>query len=181
VPASYLVETGAIVYNSALYQPGDRLTTVIGQTIFSTSTSGALREIVEAPQRHTIKARFSDGSASVSVGEALVTGYWYYVVSGSVTYNSIVYNADNGFKAIDTDAFSGAGSVIVALSTEAFQHYEPGIQPTSNNTGDTRTGAIIRGNGDPAYVRGSYGIQEFPINAKFIQLYYIINVANLKP
>lgn len=181
ITASYLVETGAITYNSALYQPGDRLTTVVGQTTFTTSTGGTLREILEAPERHTIMARFSDGGSSVISGDALVSGNWYYVVSGSVTYDSIVYNAGGGFKAIDTNVFSGSGSVIVALSTETFQHYEPGIQPTSNNTGDTRTGSIIRGNGDPAYVRGGYGVQEFPINAKFIQLYYIINVSNLKP
>ena len=181
VTASYLVETGALTYNSALYQPGDRLTTVVGQTTFTTSTSGTLREILEAPERHTIMARFSDGGSSVSVGDALVSGNWYYVASGSVTYDSVVYNAGSGFKAIDTNSFSGSGSVIVALSTETFQHYEPGIQPTTNNTGDARTGSIIRGNGDPAYVRGGYGIQEFPINAKFIQLYYIINVSNLKP
>jgi len=179
--ASYLVETGAITYNSVLYQPGDRLTTATGQTTFTTSTSGTLREILEAPERHTIMARFSDGGASVSEGDSLVAGNWYYIVSGTITYDSIIYNAGSSFKAVDTTAFSGSGTVIVALSGETFQHYEPGIQPTSNNTDDTRTGAIIRGNGDPAYVRGGYGIQEFPINAKFIQLYYIINVANLKP
>lgn len=181
VPASYIVETGAVTYNSAIYQVGDRLTTVTGQTTFTTAVSGVLREIIEAPERHTIMARFSDGGASVSAGDALVSGYWYYVVTGSITYDSVVYNAGSGFKAVDTNAFSGSGSVIVALSTETFQHYEPGIQPTSNNTGDARTGSIIRGNGDPAYVRGGYGVQEFPINAKFIQLYYIINVSNLKP
>ena len=108
-------------------------------------------------------------------------GNWYYVASGSITYDSVVYNAGSGFKAVDTNPFSGSGAVIIALGTETFQHYEPGIQPTSNNTGDTRTGSIIRGNGDPAYVRGGYGVQEFPINSKFIQLYYIINVSNLKP
>jgi len=181
IPASYIVETGAITYNSAIYQVGDRLTTVSGQTIFTTSTSGTLREILEAPERHTIMARFSDGGNSVNAGDALIPGYWYYVVTGNVTYNSVAYNTGDGFKAVDTSAFTGSGSVILALSTELFQHYEPGIQPTSNNTGDTRTGSIIRGNGDPAYVRGGYGVQEFPINAKFIQLYYIINVANLKP
>ena len=181
VPASYLVETGAITYNSTLYQPGDRLTTVTGQTTFTTAVSGVLREILEAPERHTIMARFSDGGANVNSGDALVVGNWYYVASGSITYDSVVYNAGSGFKAVDTNPFSGSGAVIIALGTETFQHYEPGIQPTSNNTGDTRTGSILRGNGDPAYVRGGYGVQEFPINSKFIQLYYIINVSNLKP
>jgi len=181
IPASYLVETGAITYNSVPYQPGDRLTTIAGQTTFNTSVSGTLREILEAPERHTIMARFSDGGSSINAGDALIENYWYYVVTGSATYNSITYNAGSGFKAVDTNPFTGLGSVILALSNQSFQHYEPGIQPTSNNTGDSRTGAIIRGNGDPNYVRGGYGIQEFPINSKFIQLYYIINVSNLKP
>lgn len=181
VPTPYLVEGFAITYNSIVYQIGDRLTTVTGQTTFTSAGAGTLREILEAPERHTIMARFSDGGATVSAGDALVIGNWYYVISGSVTYDSVVYNAGQGFKAVDTNAFTGTGSVQLALSTESFQHYEPGIQPTSNNTGDIRTGSIIRGNGDPAYVRGGYGVQEFPINAKFIQLYYIINVANLKP
>lgn len=180
-PTPYLVEGFALTYNGNVYQIGDRLTTVSGVTTFTSSGAGTLREILEAPERHTIMARFSDGGAAVSAGDALIVGYWYYVISGSVTYDSVVYTAGQGFKAVDTNAFSGTGSVQIALSTESFQHYEPGVQPTSNNTGDTRTGSIIRGNGDPAYVRGGYGVQEFPINAKFIQLYYLINVANLKP
>lgn len=180
-PTPYLVEGFAIIYNGNVYQIGDRLTTVSGITTFTSGGAGTLREILEAPERHTIMARFSDGGAPVSAGDALISGYWYYVISGSVTYDSVAYTAGQGFKAVDTNAFAGSGTVQIALSTESFQHYEPGIQPTSNNTGDTRTGSIIRGNGDPAYVRGGYGVQEFPINAKFIQLYYIINVTNLKP
>jgi hypothetical protein len=81
-------------------------------------------------------ARFSDGGAAVSVGAALVAGYYYYVVSGAVIYNTITYNAGDVFKAIDTNAFTGSGSVINAFSTESFQHYEPGIKPTSNNVGE---------------------------------------------
>ena len=181
VIASYLVGTGAITYNGSVYQPGDRFTTVTGVTTFTSSAGGTLTEILEAPERHTIMARFGNGDGAVTAGTELVVGYWYYVQSGNVTYDSVVYNAGSGFKAIDTNAFTGTGSVILALSTEAFQHYEPSIQPTSNNVGNSATGAIIRGNGDPAYVRGGYGIQEFPINATFIQLYYLINVSNLKP
>ncbi|MDB4918775.1 hypothetical protein [Mucilaginibacter sp.] len=181
IPAPYIVETGAIVYNGATYQPGDRFTTVAGQTTFTTVASGVVREILEAPQRHTIMARFGDGGSTVTTGTALVVGYFYYVVNGSVTYDSVIYNAGSIFKAIDTNAFTGSGSVFIALSTEAFQHYEPGIKPTSNNTGDARTGSILRGNGDPAYVRGGLGVKEFPINAKFIQIRYYIRVNNLKP
>ncbi|WP_183573848.1 hypothetical protein HDF18_08485 [Mucilaginibacter sp. X5P1] len=180
-PVPYLVENGALSYNGNSYQPGERLTTVTGITTFSSVNGGTLREITEAPQRHTIMARFSDGGAIVNAGSALIDGYWYYISAGSVSYNGIVYNTGSSFKAVNTTPFSGTGTVIIALGTEAFQHYEPGIQPTSNNEGDSRLGTIIRGNGDPAYVRGGYNIQEFPINSRFIQLYYIINVNNLKP
>ena len=179
-PASYIVEVGAITYNSNVYQVGDRLTTVSGVLSFTTAASGVLREILEAPQRHTVMMRVSDGLGTITAGTALVVGNWYFV-TGSVTYNSTVYT-NQAFKAINTSAFSGTGTVVLALdSTISFQHYEPGIQPTSNNTGDVRTGSILRGNGDPAYVRGGYNVKEFPINAKFIQLYFLIKVSNLKP
>jgi len=180
VPTPYLVENGAITYNGGVYQPGDRLTTVTGQTAFTTTSGGTLREIVQAPARHTIMARFSDGAGTVTAGTALTAGYWYYVESGSVTYDSVTYNAGSSFKAVDTNSFSGTGVVTLALSTESFQHYEPGIQPTSNNTGDTRTGSIIRGNGDPNYVRGGLYVKEFPINTRFFQLRFILQVNNLK-
>ncbi|MFD2870850.1 DUF1565 domain-containing protein [Mucilaginibacter ximonensis] len=181
IPAPYIVENGTIVYNGFTYQPGDRFTTIAGQTTFTTVANGVVREIIEAPQRHTIMARFGDGGTSVSVGTALTLGYYYYVSAGSITYDSIIYNFGDIFRAVDTNSFSGAGSVIIALSTESFQHYEPGIKPTSNNTGDMRTGSIIRGNGDPAYIRGGLSVQEFPVNAKFIQIRYIIKANNLKP
>ncbi|MDN5288964.1 MAG: hypothetical protein JWR38_5238 [Mucilaginibacter sp.] len=181
IPVPYLVETGAITYNGAVYQAGERFTTVTGQTTFTTTASGVVREILEAPQRHTVLARFSDGGAAVAAGSALTSGYWYFVQSGSVTYNGATYTAEQVFKAIDTHGFSGSGSVITAMSTESYQNYELGSKPTSNNTGDQRTGAIIRGNGDPAYDRGGMGVKEFPITAKFIQVSYIIKVNNLKP
>lgn len=177
----FVVEVGAITYNAAVYQPGDRGTTVSGATTFTTSAGGVIREILEAPQRHTIEARFGDGGGVVTAGTALIPGYWYYVQSGSITYNSGVVATGSCFKAIDTNSFSGSGVVNLALSTESYQHYEPGIRPTSNNAADSRTGAIIRGNGDPAYDRGGLGIKEFPINAKFMQIRYKIRVSNLKP
>jgi len=181
IPASYLVENGAIVYNGATYTAGARLTTVAGQNTFATSTGGVLREILVAPQRHTVMARFGNGGSSVIAGDTLVAGYYYYVSSGAVTYGSVVYTTGEVFKADTPTAFSGAGSVTVAFSTESYQYYEPGIKPTSNNVGDSRSGAIIRGNGDPAFVRGGFNIVEFPINAKFIQIRYFIKVNNLKP
>jgi hypothetical protein len=181
IPASYLVESGAISYNSLSYTAGSRITTITGQSTFTSASGGTLREILEAPQRHTIMARFSDGGAAISAGTTLIIDYYYYIQLGAITYNSIVYTAGKIFKAIDTNAFSGSGSVIIAFSTENYQHYESGIKPTSNNAGDSRTGPIVRGNGDPAYVRGGLSVQEFPINAKFIQIKYYIRANNLKP
>lgn len=128
VPASYLVETGAIIYNSVIYTPGQRFTTVMGQIAFTTTSSGVLREILEAPQRHTIEMKLSD---------------------------------------------------VQPFTIEAFNHFEPGIAPTTNNIGDSRTGAILRGNGDPAYVRGS--TIEFPVNSKYIKIRFTIRANNLKP
>lgn len=177
----FIVEGGAVIYNGNTLQTGDRGTTVPSATAFSTTANGVLREITEAPQRHTIMARFSDGGSSVPTDTALTAGYYYYVVSGAVSYNNTTYNSGAIFKAYDTNSFSGTGTVKVAFSTEVFCHYEPGIKPTSNNFGDSRTGEIIRGNGDPSYDRGGLGIKEFPINAKFIQIRYIIRINNLKP
>jgi len=180
-PASYLVENGAINYNGNTQTAGSRFTTVAGQSSFTSSTGGVLREILEAPQRHTVMARFTDGgSGTIEAGTALAPGYYYYVAGGSAIYNGDTYNAGAIFKAADANAFSGTAAVQLAFSTESFQHYELGTKPTSNNVGDSRTGAILRGNGDPDYVRGGLGIQEFPINAKFIQIRYYIRVNNLK-
>jgi hypothetical protein len=67
------------------------------------------------------------------------------------------------------------------MSTEVYQHYEPYSRPLSNNAGDSRAGAIVRGNGDPAYVRGGVGVKEFPINAKYMQFRYHLKAGNLKP
>jgi len=180
-PASYLVENGAVSYNGNTQTAGSRFTTVAGQSNFTSSTGGVLREILEVPQRHTIMARFTDGgSGTIEPGTALTPGYYYYVAAGSATYNGDTYNAGTIFKAVNVNAFSGTATVQLAFSTESFQHYELGTKPTSNNVGDSQTGAIGRGNGDPDYVRGGLGIQEFPINAKFIQIRYYIRVNNLK-
>jgi len=181
VPASYLVETTAINYNTSTYTAGQRFTTVSGVTSFTTDTNGVLREILEAPQRHTIMARFANEGAVVTVGTPLVSGYYYYVKSGSVTYESVVYNAESVFTAVNTNSFTGSGTVTLALSNEAYQHYESITRPLSNNVGNVRTGLIIRGNGDPDYIRGGINVTEFPINSKFIQVRYYIRVNNLKP
>jgi hypothetical protein len=124
----FLVETGSITYNSAVYLAGQRGTTVAAATTFSTSTGGVLREILEAPQRHTVEMKLGD---------------------------------------------------VQPFTTEVFNHFEPGITPTTNNVGDSRTGDILRGNGDPAYVRGS--TVEFTVNKKYIKLRFTIRANNLKP
>lgn len=177
----YLVQIAAITYAGNTYQPGDRFTTDGSTTAFTTASGGVCYEILEAPQRHTVMARFSDGTGNVAAGSPLVIGYWYLVINANIVYDSVTYTPGSLFKAIDTNTFTGSGILTIAMSTETFQHYEIGIKPYSNNTGNTRVGSIIRGNGDPAYVRGGINVTEFPINAKFIQLKYILQIANLTP
>ena len=172
----YIVENAAITYEGAVIQPGERFTTT-DVLDFTTDTGGTCREILEAPQRHTIMARFNDGRTIVPLDSPLVIGYWYYVF-GTVTYESVVYT-DQVFKATTVNPFTGTGNVVLAMGVDVYQHYEPGIKFTSNNVGDVRTGEIVRGNGDPDYERGAG--KEFPINARFIQIKYIIKVNNLKP
>lgn len=172
----YLVAVSAITYDGEIVQPGERFTTKNILT-FTSEGNGNCREIIEAPQRHTILARFSNGGNVKTVGDALNIGFWYYV-TGTITYNEVIYT-NQTFKAVDNNVFSGDGVVIEAMTNQIYQHYEPGIKFTSNNVGDVRTGEILRGNGDPEYVRG-IGF-EFPINARFIQVKYIIRVNNLKP
>ncbi len=175
----YLVEGAAIVIDGAVIQPGERFTTNDVVT-FTSDGGGVCREILEAPQKHTIMARFSNGGVSKSVGDALVAGNWYYPITGTINYNGIDYT-EKAFRALDTNSFTtpDGGTLIEAFTNEAYQHYEPGIVFSSNNIGNVKTGAILRGNGDPDYIRG-VGF-EFPINARFIQLKYIIRVKNLKP
>lgn len=124
----FIVESGAITYNGNVYSSGQRGTTVAAATVFSTSTGGVMREITEAPQRHTVEMKLSD---------------------------------------------------VQPFTTEVYNHFEPGITPTTNNVGDSRTGDILRGNGDPAYVRGS--TVEFPVNKKYIKIKFTIRANNLKP
>ncbi|MGN7988657.1 hypothetical protein ACTJKC_15015 [Pedobacter sp. 22226] len=172
----YIVEGSAITYVNAVIQPGERFTTT-DVTSYTTELAGVCREITEAPQRHTIEARFSDGEATILEGSPLTPTYWYYV-TGTINYNGIDYT-DKTFEAIDSNAFIGAGTVIEAMKDQAYQHYEPNVKFKSNNIGDTRLGKIIRGNGDPDYERGTG--KEFPISAKFMQVKYTIRVNNLKP
>ncbi|WP_025142753.1 hypothetical protein [Pedobacter jeongneungensis] len=172
----YQVENAAIVYNGSTIQPGEKFTTT-GVTSFTTESDGVCREILEAPQRHTIMARFSNGGNQKNAGNPLTAGYWYYV-NGTITYNGVEHT-NKTFKAVNTDSFTGTGTLIEAMTDQSYQHYEPHVKFSSNNVGDTRLGEIIRGNGDPDYVRGEG--KEFPINAKFIQVKYMIRVNNLRP
>lgn len=126
----FLVEVGAITYNGSVYQAGERGTTISTATTFTSTASGVIREIIEAPQRHTVEMKCGDSQP---------------------------------------------------FTDEVWAHYDPSISPTTNNIGDSRTGAIIRGNGDPAYVRGGLSIQEFPINTKYIKIRFTIRANNLKP
>jgi hypothetical protein len=181
-PSSWIVQVAAITYNGSTYQPGDRFTTVSGQATFASTSGGQVQEIVEAPERHTIMARFSDGGTAVTDTDALVAGNWYFVISGTATYGGNANAAGSYFKAVDTSSWSGTAAIELAFPGEgtlAFQHYDPAFQPMTNNVGDVRTGAVVRGNGDPAYVRGTG--KEWPINSKHMQFRYCLKANNLTP
>ncbi|WP_259071202.1 hypothetical protein HDF24_24085 [Mucilaginibacter sp. X4EP1] len=183
-PGSYLVENGSILNNGNTYQPGDRFTTASTDLTFSSTTGGVVREILEAPERHTIMARFNNGGNFALNTDALVAGYWYFVVSGTASYNSVDYEANSYFKAVDNNNWSGEAVVELAFPDEItlpFQHYDPAFTPTSNNMGDVSSGAILRGNGDPAYVRGGIGIDEFNISSKHMIFRYYLRASNLTP
>ena len=177
----YFVGVGDIQYSGNVYLPGDRFTTGSTDTGFTTTSSGVVFEILEAPERHTVMARFSNGDGFIYSGATVTPGYIYFVDGATMSYNGLTYSVGSTFKAVNSGTVSGGGTLIIAMSTESYQHYEIGIKPYSNNVGDVRTGAIIRGNGDPNYVRGGINVTEFPINSKFIQIKYILQISNLTP
>lgn len=128
-------------------------------------------------------ARFSNGGSVVLDNTAVLTpGYYYYVISGSVVHFGTTYNIGDVFKCQPgVSFFTGSGTAITAFTTEVFNHFETNAKPRTNNVGNSRNGDIIRGSGDPVFVRGTLNVNEFPINQKFIQVQYIIKVNNLKP
>ena len=177
----YLVETGSITYNSVVYQSGDRFTSLASsQGTFTTSTGGVLREILEAPARENLEARFTDGAAGYTSSGSIAVDSWYYVEIGSITYDGVAYAVGTFFKGTATTTFTGIGSPrLVFAAADAFLFFEINQKPTSNNVGNARTGAISQGNGNKDFDRTSANV--FSINKKFIQIKYTIQVNNLTP
>lgn len=180
----YSVETGAITYNGVVYQPGARFTSLeTNPGTFTTSAGGVVREITEAAARENVLVRFNDGTnPQISSGTALEALGRYYVVSGSITYNGTTYNAGQVFKADNTgtNSFTGTGAIqLMFRDSDPWLYFELNTKPQSNNSGNTRTGAIVLGNGDPNYDRTAANV--FNINQKFMQLQYVIQVNNLTP
>jgi hypothetical protein len=180
----YSVEVGAITYNGTVYQPGDNFTSLeTNPGTFTTSAGGVVRETTEAAARENVQVRFNDGTnPQITTGTALEALGRYYVVSGSITYNGTTYNAGQVFKADNTgtNTFTGAGAIqLIFHDSDPWFYFELGTKPQSNNSGNTRTGAISIGNGDPNYDRTAANV--FNINQKFMQLKYTIQVNNLTP
>lgn len=175
--AVYQVEIGSIVYNSNTYTVGQRFTVVSGVTSFTTSTDGVLREIIEVPARENIEARFSDGDVGLTASGDIGNGHFYVVEGASVEYDSVTYAAGTSFMGTATTTYTGTGNVRkVFNSGDSFQYFEINQQPTTNNTGNVKTGAIVRGNGDKDFDRTPANI--FTVNKKYIQLRLTIQAKN---
>jgi hypothetical protein len=180
----YSVEQGAITYNGTVYQPGDNFTSLESSPgTFTTSAGGVVRETTEAAARENIEVRFNDGqNPQITAGAALEAFGRYYVVSGSITYNGTTYNAGQVFKADNTgtNTFSGGGAIqLIFHDSDPWYYFEIGTKPQSNNNGNVRTGAIVKGNGDPNFDRTPANV--FNINQKFIQIRYTLQPNNLAP
>jgi hypothetical protein len=80
------------------------------------SVSGVYMTYIKKP------SLVSSGSAISSGLTALTIGLEYGVVSGSITYNSVVYNQDDYFTANAGTAFTGTGTVAVLNNTDLGYH-----------------------------------------------------------
>lgn len=181
VSTPYFVQTGAITYNGSVYQPGDRFTSKTSAVgTFTTTAGGVIREILEAPNRETVEVRFAEGALSFTTSGNIVSGSWYYVVGSSVTYDGTTYAAESFFKGTATTTFTGSGSVQFIFATaDPYFLFEINKKPTSNNTGNVRTGTILKGNGSADFDYTTANV--FPISQKFIQVKYSFQVDNLRP
>ena len=183
VSTPYVVEIGAITYDGNVYNAGQRFTSKSSSAgTFTTSTSGVVREILESPARENVEARFSDGALTTVDNTATLEELaWYFVEGNTVTYNGNSYAVGTFVKALTgITSFTGTGLLRKVFSdTDAYFYFEINQKPTSNNVGNSRTGAIVRGNGDKDFDRTAANV--FPINKKFIQLRYTIQVNNLTP
>jgi hypothetical protein len=183
VSTPYTVESGAITYDGGVYNAGQRFTSKSSSPgTFTTSTGGVVREILEAPARENLEARFSDGALTTVDNTATLEELaWYFVEGNAVTYNGNSYAVGAFLKVLTgITSFTGTGLLRKVFSdTDPYFYFEINQKPTSNNVGNSRTGAIVRGNGDKDFDRTAANV--FPINKKFIQLRYTIQVNNLTP
>ncbi len=178
----YLVEIGSITYGSNVYNAGQRFTSSPAGGTFTTSTEGALREIIEAPARENVEGRFSDGAlTTVDNTGSIEELAWYFVESDSVSYNGNEYPIGSFLKVlVGITSFTGSGLLRKVFSdSDTYFFFEINQKPTSNNVGNSRTGDILKGNGDKDFDRTGENV--FPISKKFIQLKYTIQVDNLTP
>jgi hypothetical protein len=170
---------GSITYNSQTYVVGDTFTSAATSLSFTTSTGGVIREILQAPSRQNIEMRFNDNTATINNTGTIVTDTWYYVQSGTATYNSHTYNTGEFFKGLTgVTSFTGTGILVATFASgDPYFLFESGTIVSTNNTGNSRTGAIVKGNGHESFDRTTANV--FPVNSKFIQIRYTIQVSNL--
>lgn len=179
----YLVDDsgGQIVYNTATLAVGDRFTCKSAASTFTNvSVDAFVREIIEAPTRNNIEARFSNGTGTFKTnGQNLTTGYWYYLSAGTATLSSVSYTAGQYIKGDGTAVTLTGATLEEVFTTDAYQFYESFGGLTCNKAGNVSTGAVTKGNGDPAFDRTTANI--FKLAYKHIQIRYTIQVANLIP
>jgi len=181
---------GQIIYGGTTLAVGDRFTCKSATaTVFTNvSVAGYVREIIEAPTRQNIEARFSNGTGTFKAnGDILTTGSWYHLSAGSAVLSGVTYNAALQTNPIQT-YIKGDGTAItltgatleeVFTAADPYLYYESFGQVTCNRTGNVITGSITKGNGDPSFDRTTGNI--FKISSKHCQTRYTMQPSNLIP
>jgi len=112
-------------------------------------------------------------------GDILVSGYWYYLSTGSAILSANNYTTGNFIKGDGTAVTLTGATLEEVFTTDAYQYYETFGPLSCNREGNVFTGAITKGNGDPFFDRTPANI--FKIAAKYIQIRYTIQANNLIP
>jgi hypothetical protein len=116
----YVVEGGSINYNGVMYQVGSRFTAVAASTTFSTTEGGVIREILSAPNKRTIKAKFHRNLGDTNTFNSLAWNH--YILGQKVTANRV---GDLGTGAIlrgnGDVAFDNAPSKILPVFARYYQ------------------------------------------------------------
>ena len=175
---------GPITYNGAIIQPNERFPVVTDALTFTTTStpSGFVREIIEAPTRMNIEARFTNGYNLLQPNQDILTeGHWFFVEGGetdTTRYNEVTYYGGQFIKG-SGNIFTGIPVREVFKNTDMYQYYQTVGTLTCNRVGNVTTGEITKGNGDRDFDRAT--ANGFKINSKFMQIRYTMQAKNLKP